>query len=340
MPLLWSAWAPSAETITAPHRAPGSTLKRDRRLDTTRALGQPADDRLHVDRQSDLSPHRALTVPSATRLPLRRAYPVLRFKIPIAGPVGQDLDNLGSVETSYQDIANHLRASILRGDYRQGRPIPTEAELGEQFEVSRTTVRKALKVLRAEGWLDVRTGGRGTVVRARQLALRYSPDMPRGGPFGTATGGQMIRGRGVDVVDASPRQVTWLRLDPGASVVVRRRELVGVDEEPIQLYTSYLPLDLVEGTPLAGPAMVTGGVYTGLVKIGHAPVRCAEEVSTRMPTPDEAAALRLGDRTPVLDVLRRSWEQGGRIVEALHIVAGGDRNVLVYDGLTLDPERF
>lgn len=47
-----------------------------------------------------------------------------------------------------------------------------------------------------------------------------------------------------------------------------------------------------------------------------------------------------GDRTPVLDVLRRSWDQGGRIVEAHHIVAGGDRNVLVYDGLALDPQRF
>jgi hypothetical protein len=54
----------------------------------------------------------------------------------------------------------------------------------------------------------------------------------------------------------------------------------------------------------------------------------------------ERSVLRLEERTPVLDVVRVTRDQRGRPVEALHIVADGARNVLVYDGLPIAPGKY
>lgn len=58
----------------------------------------------------------------------------------------------------YQQVAEELRAAILRGDLAPGDEVPTERDLSEQFGVSRPTIREALRTLHAEGLLD--GGGR------------------------------------------------------------------------------------------------------------------------------------------------------------------------------------
>ncbi|MCL5499658.1 DNA-binding transcriptional regulator, FadR family [Phytobacter palmae] len=48
-------------------------------------------------------------------------------------------------------LAEKLAQQILRGDYAPGSILPGEMELGEQFGVSRTAVREAVKTLTAKG---------------------------------------------------------------------------------------------------------------------------------------------------------------------------------------------
>lgn len=122
---------------------------------------------------------------------------------------------------------------------------------------------------------------------------------------------------------------TQLEIEEGSEVVIRRREML-LEEQAIQLYDSYLPHDLVEGTELARPGFLHQGTYAALERIGHRPVSCSEEVSARMPTPDEAGALHLGEGVPVLEVHRITRGAGGRVLEALHIIAAADRTVLAY----------
>src|ERR687887_10893 len=59
---------------------------------------------------------------------------------------------------------DELRQAILRGAFRPGSQLPTEAELCEMLGVSRTVVREALRVLEDEG-LVTRRHGIGTFVR-------------------------------------------------------------------------------------------------------------------------------------------------------------------------------
>jgi GntR family transcriptional repressor for pyruvate dehydrogenase complex len=51
-------------------------------------------------------------------------------------------------------VARQLREAILSGRLTVGTEVPTEKELTEQFAVSRSTVREALRILQAQGLLS------------------------------------------------------------------------------------------------------------------------------------------------------------------------------------------
>ncbi|HUP29221.1 MAG TPA: GntR family transcriptional regulator [Usitatibacter sp.] len=68
--------------------------------------------------------------------------------------------------TKAVNLARHLTEQIATGRYKVGQAIPTEAELQVRFDVSRHTVREALRDLKTRGLLSARAGI-GTVVRAK-----------------------------------------------------------------------------------------------------------------------------------------------------------------------------
>lgn len=68
-----------------------------------------------------------------------------------------------SVIPLYKQIVRALSDSIANGTYRPGDKLPTEAELIEQFGVSRITVRSAIKEMEDAGLVE-RARGKGTFV--------------------------------------------------------------------------------------------------------------------------------------------------------------------------------
>lgn len=63
----------------------------------------------------------------------------------------------------FERVAQQIERRILDGELRSGDRLPTERELAEQFQVSRTAVREAMKILAQRGLVDMRPG-RGTIV--------------------------------------------------------------------------------------------------------------------------------------------------------------------------------
>lgn len=63
----------------------------------------------------------------------------------------------------FERVAEQIEKRILEGELRKGDRLPTERELAEQFQVSRTAVREAMKSLAQKGLIDMRPG-RGTIV--------------------------------------------------------------------------------------------------------------------------------------------------------------------------------
>lgn len=70
---------------------------------------------------------------------------------------------LGNPKTLPTQVADDLRSRLARREWRQGDQLPTEADLVNEYGVSRASVRQALKTLENQG-LIVTKRGRGSFV--------------------------------------------------------------------------------------------------------------------------------------------------------------------------------
>lgn len=76
----------------------------------------------------------------------------------------------------YEQIVQQIEQSIVEGRLNPGDQLPTERELAQQFGVSRTAVREAVKTLTEKGLVES-FSGRGTFVTApKQQSSRKSLD--------------------------------------------------------------------------------------------------------------------------------------------------------------------
>jgi GntR family transcriptional repressor for pyruvate dehydrogenase complex len=58
-------------------------------------------------------------------------------------------------------IAGQLQRAILAGQLQPGNRLPSERELAEQFQASRTSIREATRMLEMSGLVTIRPGGNG-----------------------------------------------------------------------------------------------------------------------------------------------------------------------------------
>jgi GntR family transcriptional regulator, transcriptional repressor for pyruvate dehydrogenase complex len=82
------------------------------------------------------------------------------------------------VQTSrlYEQIVQQIEESIVKGALKEGDQLPAERELAQQFGVSRTAVREAVKALREKGLVEAYPG-RGTfVTNGTSNSIRQSLD--------------------------------------------------------------------------------------------------------------------------------------------------------------------
>src|SRR6516162_7805948 len=77
----------------------------------------------------------------------------------------------------YEQIVQQIEDSILKGALKPGDQLPAERELAQNFGVSRTAVREAVKALREKGLVEAYSG-RGTfITNGTSHAIRQSLDL-------------------------------------------------------------------------------------------------------------------------------------------------------------------
>jgi GntR family transcriptional regulator len=113
-------------------------------------------------------------------------------------------------------------------------------------------------------------------------------------------------------------------------VVVRSRRYL-LDGKPMETAVSYIPADLAKGTPISDPNPGPGGIYARLEEQGHTLARFTEDVSARMPTPDEAKVLSLRPGVPVFRLVRTAYDVDGRAVEVCDTLMAADAYQLSYE---------
>jgi len=121
-----------------------------------------------------------------------------------------------------------------------------------------------------------------------------------------------------------------LKLGGRERAVVRSRRYL-LDGRPVETAVSYIPADLAKGTPIADPNPGPGGIYARLEEQDHILERFTEEVSARMPTPEETRALNLPPGVPVFRLVRTAYDTDGRAVEVCDTIMAADAYMLAYE---------
>jgi GntR family transcriptional regulator len=135
--------------------------------------------------------------------------------------------------------------------------------------------------------------------------------------------------REVGRIGAPAEVATRLQVDEGAPVIVRRPIFL-LEGLPASLTGSYYPADMVAGTAIEKPERIKGGVYA-LIEDPDGPIRrqvarSTEDITGRMPTPDEARELGPPPGVPVFRVLRTVYDTEGRPLEVQDSLAAADRH--------------
>ncbi|MEU1260578.1 GntR family transcriptional regulator [Streptomyces cellulosae] len=238
----------------------------------------------------------------------------------------------------YQRIADSLREAIRSGEYVPGDRLPGENDLMAEYGVARMTARQALGVLRDEGIAEARKGA-GVFVRSfRPIRRRGIQRLAREQwGNGRSIWSADIESRALEVDQVSVSEETApayvsvaLDLAAGDLVCVRRRRFV-LDDKPVQVATSYLPLSLVAGSAITQEDTGPGGTYARLAELGHEPAHFREEIRSRMPSPDEVAQLSISPGTPVILICRTAFTEEGRPVEVNQMALDAGSYVLEYD---------
>jgi GntR family transcriptional regulator len=240
----------------------------------------------------------------------------------------------------YRQIADHLRVAIARGRLKEGEQLPSEAALMEHYGVARMTIRNALKVLQDEG-LTLAEHGRGVYVRARPPVRRLASDRFARRHRKEGRAAFTVESEAVDatprvdmikVTEARPPEdiADRLKLTADDRVVVRSRRY-SLDDRPVETAVSYIPADLARGTSIAETNPGPGGIYARLEDSGHVLDRFAEEITARMPTPEEGRLLNLPPGVPVFRLVRTAYDIDGRAVEVCDTIMASDAYLLAYD---------
>jgi len=239
-------------------------------------------------------------------------------------------------------IADDLRAAIGRGDLAANAKLPSERELAAQYGTARNTAREAVSILQAEG-LVVAQHGKGVFVRPRTPLMRlganrYSRQLRNEtglSPFRIEVmkQGRTPRAECRSVGRARPPGDVAERLgvDPETESVIRRENWYFADDEPVQVGYTYIPLEVAGDSPLASSKVLgKGSIYARFEELGYPIVRIREEISARMPAPDEMRGLAMPPGVPVIDVLHTSIDDQGRNFEVTRFVMRSDLNGLDY----------
>jgi GntR family transcriptional regulator len=136
----------------------------------------------------------------------------------------------------------------------------------------------------------------------------------------------------IEVAESQPpaQVADRMGISDDTSVVIRSRRYL-LDGKPVEIAVSYIPADLAHGTPISDLNPGRGGIYARLEEQGHVLARFTEDVTARMPTPEETRLLNLPPGVPVFRLIRTAYDVDNRPVEVCDTVMAANAYQLSYE---------
>jgi len=228
-----------------------------------------------------------------------------------------------SSEPLYRQLYHQLREAIEDGAYEVGHKLPSERKLAAKHGISRLTARKAIGLLRQEGYVTAYQGRGSFVAKAQPneiepVVLKSFTEAMR--EQDKTASSKILK---LSVVTADEEIATKLRLEFGDKVILIQRLRFG-DGEPVAVDTSYLPYDLCVGilTLDVGDRSLYRLLEEQLnIQLHHA----RQTIEATLGSRQMLDLLDLEAPAAVMHMQRQTFDDQGRVIEYSSVIYSGDR---------------
>jgi len=205
----------------------------------------------------------------------------------------------GAGVSRYLRLYRVLSQALAEGRFGAGAPLPSEPRLMRDYGVSRSTVRRALGRLEAEGRIE-RKRGSGTFARNQRAEASSPRDLSH------------VLDATSPPAAASSRTIAFQQIPTPAFLLGERpafgatallvRQIRYVEREPVVLQTAYLPEDIGGGLTRQRIGAEGGAILTLLGSLGHLSSSLEREFAAVEADPLAASSLGIAVGAPVFNV--------------------------------------
>lgn len=231
--------------------------------------------------------------------------------------------DMSSNRPLYEQLVSFVKNGIESGDLKLGDLLPSETELCDQYNISRSTVRQAFSHLEEDG-LVVRKRGKGSFVskpklsRSLQNLYSFSNEITS---LGLVPSSKVLA---YEVITPGEEIMAKLSLCDSEEKVFSITRVRYAGEEPLALEMTFIPRRIY---PFLTQAMVEqGSLYDTLVKRGGVQISHAKETyETLLLKESEAAILGVPKGSGAFYVQRVSYTKAEEVFEYTVMIVRGDR---------------
>ncbi|MDR0297828.1 MAG: GntR family transcriptional regulator [Streptococcaceae bacterium] len=220
----------------------------------------------------------------------------------------------------YTQIHDQIQLDIEAGIYPVGGRLPSERELSQAFQVSRATLRQALRALCDEGILEQRVGSGTFVVGNRVKEAMH----------GTTSFTEIVSAQGKEAtskvisyqrVQANSAEAEKLGLRIGAAIV-RMERIRFADKEPICFEIACIPAAVIKGLD---KSQVSEHFFATLAQTGKIIDKSEQIISARQASAEIAKMLEIRAGSAILTVSQVSYFKDGTAFEYVRTSYVGER---------------
>jgi len=229
----------------------------------------------------------------------------------------------------YYQLKEDIKQKILRGDLKEGDLLPSEREFSERYDISSTTIRRALNDLVHENFLE-RKAGKGTFVRMGKVkrdlrkVLGFTQNMTE---MGLTPSTKVLSKK---VVPANAFARDRLGLKKGTRIV-RLNRLRLANDTPMMLETRYIRTDLCPGIQNQELTSSLWKVFEHIY--GYKPYRHSQNLRIAKISGGSASLLGLKDDSLVFLIKGVTYLENGKAIECEESLYRSDKYDLAFEGI-------
>ncbi|MFW6035669.1 MAG: GntR family transcriptional regulator [Halothermotrichaceae bacterium] len=218
--------------------------------------------------------------------------------------------------SGYKTIAEEITRRIYEGDYLPGSYLPSENKLAREFEVTRTTIRKALNILKQRGTIES-FQGKGYKVKQ----LHWEQSLLQFYSFGQNIADNI---QNPETKLLSYNKINSLKNITGYKNIklweITRLRLM--NEKPLILETSYIPVKVLP--EIKKKELKRESLYDLLKENEVNIIKAQEYLEPALPSIDDQKSLNIDENTPLFQTIRYTYNNQEEIVEIRESLIRGD----------------